>query len=181
MVIGAPRVGKSTYATKLAKQLGIHLTSTGKRTEQPEGLVSTDNYIKRGSFGDVPRLIIKDLKERQSFVLEGTQAARVVRTWLRDSPADAKFDKVVFVGNLPWVTHTKGQAAMGKAVRTVFREIEPLLKAAGVPIEHLSIPREDVTAEDWREHRAEALDDAASEPVDLPAEVKQDTPQSPGS
>ena len=158
VVIGAPRTGKSTYATKLARQLGVHLASTGKRTDMPESLVSTDNYIKRGSFEEVPGLIIKDLRGRKDFVLEGTQAARVLRRWYRDEKDDPQIDKVIFVGNRPWVTHNKGQAAMGKAVRTVFREVEPMLRAAGVPVEHMSLP--EMSEAEWREYRQEKLDES---------------------
>lgn len=194
VVIGAPRVGKSTYATKLAKQYGVHLASTGKRSEQPEGLVSTDNYMKRGSFADVPGLIIKDLKGRQSFVLEGTQAVRVLRTWYQQDPEGPKLDKVIYVQNAPWVRHNKGQAAMGKSVRTIFRDVAPLLEKAGVPVEPLCIP--EFSQEDWREYRQERLTEAAredreneqaeatsqappatvlSDPVDGPTDVVQDT------
>ena len=194
VVIGSPRVGKSTYASKLAKQLNVHLASTGKRTEQPEGLVSTDNYMKRGSFKDVPGLVIKDLENRESFVLEGTQAVRVLRTWYQRNPEGPKLDKVIYVQNAPWVRHNKGQAAMGKAVRTIFREVAPLLEKAGVPIEPLCIP--EFSQEDWREYRQERLTEAAREdreneqteaapkappasvltdPVDGPADVVQDT------
>ena len=178
VVIGAPRTGKSTYATKLARKLGVHLTSTGKRTDAPEGLVSTDNYIKRGSFSEVPGLIIKDLRQRKDFVLEGTQAARVLRRWFRDEPDKPEIDKVIFVGNRPWVTHNKGQAAMGKAVRTVFREVEPMLRAAGVPIEHMQL--EPMSPEEWREYRQETLDAPEEqveeiESVDLESEPEQST------
>lgn len=176
VVIGAPRTGKSTYATKLARQLGVHLVSTGKRTDAPEGLISTDNYIRRGSFEEVPGLIIKDLRGRKDFVLEGTQAARVLRRWFRDEKDPPPIDKVIFVGNRPWITHNKGQAAMGKAVRTVFREVEPLLKAAGVPVEHMSLP--EMSEADWREYRQEALEQA-SDDATPPSESNEPDPDSP--
>jgi hypothetical protein len=160
VVIGGPRTGKTTYATKLARELGVHLASTGKRTDAENGLVSTDNYIKRGTFEQVPDLIIKDLRKRESFVLEGTQAARTLRRWLRDNPDEPKLDKVLVFGK-PWVKRTPGQEAMAKGVKTVLRDMAPLLAKAGVKVEHMT--PEPMSEEDWREYRSEKLAEAATE------------------
>ncbi len=164
VVIGGPRTGKTTYATKLAKQLGVHLASTGKRTQQPEGLVSTDNYIGSGSYAELPDRVIKDLRGRESFVLEGTQAARVLRRWLKEAPGEAKLDKVL-VFSRPWVPRNPRQEATAKGVRTVMRDLQPLLDAAGVPTEAFVPP--EMTEADWREHRSEALSEPeTSEPTE---------------
>ena len=176
VVIGGPRTGKTTYATKLARQLGVHLASTGKRTEAEGGLVSTDNYIGRGTWGEVPDHIIKDLRQRESFVLEGTQAARVLRRWLTQNPDEPRIDKVL-VFNRAWVPRNPHQESMAKGVKTVFRDLEPLLKMAGVTVEHMTPPV--MTEDDWREHRsaklAEAADKELVKPVDQEAEIPQDT------
>ena len=158
VVIGGPRTGKTTYATKLARQLGVHLASTGKRTEAEGGLVSTDNYIGRGTWGEVPDHIIKDLRGRDSFVLEGTQAARVLRRWMMQSPDEPRIDKVL-VFNRAWVKRNPGQEAMAKGVRTVLKELGPMLAKAGVTVEHMTPPV--MTDEDWREHRSAKLAEAA--------------------
>lgn len=174
VVIGGPRTGKTTYATKLAKQLGVHLGSTGKRTEQEEGLVSTDNYMKRANWKTLPDVVIKDLKDRDSWVLEGTQAARVLRRWLKESPAEVKVDKVL-VFNRAWVPRNPGQEAMAKGVRTVLRDLQPLLTKAGIEVEHMTPP--ELTPEERREQFSEAFEpEPESESVDLNQEVKQDAP-----
>ncbi len=108
VVIGGPRTGKTTYATKLARQVGAHLASTGKRTENEAGLVSTDNYMRRANWKTLPDVVIKDLRGRENWVLEGTQAARVLRRWLRESPDEVKVDKVL-VFNRAWVPRNPGQ------------------------------------------------------------------------
>lgn len=189
VVIGGPRTGKTTYATKLARELKVHLASTGKHTENPEGLVSvknygkvsTDDYVSKYSYPDLPAKVIEDLRKMDDFVLEGTQAARVLRRWLREAPDEPKLDKtLVFLGK-PWVQRNPRQEATAKGVKTVWRDLEPLLKRHGVPYEHMVPP--EMTEEDWREYRAEALAEAAAEdrdgtvvePVDLQAEVLQDT------
>lgn len=194
-MIGGPRTGKTTYATKLARELGVHLASTGKRTEAPNGLVSTDNYLDRGTYADLPDRVIADLRQRESFVLEGTQAARVVRRWLRESPDEVKLDKAL-VFHRPWVRRNPRQEATAKGVKTMLRDLLPMLEKAGVQVEHMTPP--EMTEEDWREHRAEKLAEAGRKdrngeaeatpeappetvltevvkPVDPPAEVVQDT------
>jgi len=174
VVIGGPRTGKTTYATKLAKQLGVHLGSTGKRTEQEDGLVSTDNYMKRADWKTLPDVIIKDLKDREDWVLEGTQAARVLRRWLKQAPDEPKIDKVL-VFNRPWVVRNTGQEAMAKGVRTVLRDMMPLLKKAGITVEDMTPP--ELTPEERREKFSEAFEPEPpeAESVDLNPEPEQDT------
>jgi len=174
VVLGGPRTGKSTYATKLAKELGIHLASTGKRTEQPEGLVSTDNYLDKGTYEDLPDRVIADLRGRESFVLEGTQAARVLRRWLRTAPEEVKLDKVLGFLGRPWVARTPKQEATAKGVRTTLRDLEPMLRDAGIPFEHMTPP--EISQEEWAKHRQEELGKAAdAERFDESAEPVQDT------
>lgn len=180
VVLGAPRSGKTTYATKLAKQLGVHLGSTGKRTEQENGLVSTDNYMKRANWATLPDVIIKDLKDREDWVLEGTQAARVLRRWLRDDLGGPKVDKVL-VFDKAWVPRTPGQEAMGKGVRTILKDMMPLLVKAGIPVEHMTPP--ELTPGERRQTMGERLAEAAEEEraaepspeaaLALPAEIVQ--------
>ncbi len=177
VVLGGPRTGKTTYATKLAKKLGVHLGSTGKRTEQEDGLVSTDNYMKRANWATLPDVIIKDLKNREDWVLEGTQAARVLRRWLKEDINGPKVDKVL-VFNKPWVTRSGGQEAMAKGVRTILKDLQPLLAKAGIEVEHMTPP--ELTPEERREQFSEAFEPKPPEPeetesVDLEPEPVQDT------
>ena len=186
VVIGGPRTGKTTYATKLARELGVHLASTGKHTEQPEGLVSvknygkisTDDYVNKYSYADLPSKVIADLRQMENFVLEGTQAARVLRRWIRETPDEPRIEKtLVFMGR-PWVKRSPKQEATAKGVRTTWRELEPMLKAHGIPYEHMTPP--EMTEDDWREHRSAALAAAAEADrdgaaVDELTEAVQDT------
>ena len=173
VVIGGPRTGKTTYATKLARELGVHLASTGKRTESERGLVSTDNYIGSGSYAELPDRVIADLRKRDSFVLEGTQAARVLRRWLREAPEEAKLDKVLVFGK-PWVARNPRQEATAKGVKTVMRDLLPLLRAAGVETEEMTPP--EMTEEDWREHRSAELERAADEDLSNDRLAQADEP-----
>lgn len=162
VIVGSPRAGKTTYATKLAKQLGCHLGSTGKRTEQEDGLVSTDNYMKRANFKDLPDVVIKDLKDRESFVLEGTQAARVLRRALKEDPNFLGPGDKVLQFNRSWIPHSPGQASMAKGVRTIMKDVHPMLRAIGIEVEHMTPP--EMTPDEWREHRSEKLAEADDAP-----------------
>lgn len=182
VVVGGPRTGKTTYATKLAKQLGVHLASTGKRTEAESGLVSTDNYMKKANWAETPNLIIKDLRGKKSFVLEGTQAARVLRRWYKQDPDEPKIDKVLVFGKA-WVNRNPGQVSMAKGVQTVLADLAPILARAGVEMEQMT-PAE-MTPEEWRSYFQDTMahaDDPKPETEVLAesAEVVQDIPQESG-
>jgi hypothetical protein len=135
-VIGGPRTGKTTYATQLAKELGVYLASTGKRTLDP--LLSTDNFMTVG-WDNVPARVIAALEDKEDFVLEGTQAARVLRRWYGLDLDGPRLDRVVYFDR-PWVQRNGGQEAMAKGVATVFRDVEPYLRELGVPLIR-AIPR----------------------------------------
>lgn len=178
VVIGGPRTGKTTYATKLAKQLGCHLGSTGKRTEQPDGLVSTDNYMRRADWKTLPDVVLKDLKDRDSWVLEGTQAARVLRRALKEDP---KFtvDKVLVFGR-PWVQRNPGQEAMAKGVRTILNDMAPLLRDRGIEVEHMTPPQ--LTDAERRAESVERMNEPeeplqsiGTDSIALEPEIAQDT------
>ncbi len=126
-ICGGPRTGKSTYASKLAQELGIELFSTGKKA-----LVATDNFMGVG-WANVPRLVMERLSELDDWILEGTQATRVLRHWYRTAPETLKLDRVHFFEQ-PWVIRNGGQNAMAKGVRTIWQEVRPELIRRGIPI-----------------------------------------------
>ncbi len=92
-------------------------------------------------------------------MLEGTQAARVLRRWLKQEPGAVQIDKVL-VFDKPWVERNAGQQAMAKGVRTILRDLRPLLDSAGIPVEEMTPP--EMTADQWREHRSEKLEEATT-------------------
>lgn len=126
-ICGGPRTGKSTFASKLARELGIDLFSTGKKA-----LVATDNFMGVG-WENVPRLVMERLSELDDWILEGTQATRVLRYWYKAAPETLRLDRVHFFDR-PWVIRNGGQNAMAKGVQTIWREVRPELLKRGVPI-----------------------------------------------
>lgn len=126
-ICGGPRTGKSTFASKLARELGIELFSTGKKA-----LVATDNFIAVG-WDNVPTCVMERLVELDDWVLEGTQATRVLRHWYRTAPETLQLDRVYFFDR-PWVVRNGGQNAMAKGVATIWREVRRELHRREVPI-----------------------------------------------
>lgn len=127
-IVGTPRCGKSTFATKLAKQLGIDLVSTGKRA-----LVATDNFIGV-PWESVPDAVLDSVKDREDCIIEGCQTARVLRRMLRNDPGSIAKLKRVYYFDYPFVTRTPGQETMAKGIAKVWSEVRPLLVRAGVEI-----------------------------------------------
>lgn len=129
-IVGGPRTGKSTWASKLARSLGIELHSTGKRA-----LLATDNFIGV-PWDEVPNAVLDVLRDKDDWILEGCQTARVLRRWFKQDPANVYQLTEVYFFDRPFVQRNRGQNAMGKGIQKVWSEVRPLLIAAGVPIHH---------------------------------------------
>lgn len=129
-ILGGPRTGKTTYATRLARKLKLPLTSTGKLS--PDHVVRTDSFIGVG-WDNVPQEVIKRLSAQEHFILEGCQAARVLRRWYAEDPDGPKLDRVI-VFSKPHVPRTGGQNALAKGVSTILLGLIPTIKKAGVHV-----------------------------------------------
>ncbi len=124
VILGPPRTGKSTYATALAKKLGIPIVSTGKPAEGC--LLRTDMLISLG-WEKIPNAVIRILEHQDSFILEGCQAARVLRRWYRDDAKAPRLDRVIILTK-PFVQRSSGQEAMSKGIETILAGLLPTLK-----------------------------------------------------
>lgn len=129
-ILGGPRTGKTTYATRLAKSAGVKLTSTGKRSA--DAVVHTDSFIADG-WDAIPANVIAKLEGETDFVLEGCQAARVLRRWFSQDPEAPKLERVV-IFTKPHVKRSGGQEAMAKGIRTVIDGLLPALHKAKVQV-----------------------------------------------
>lgn len=129
-ILGGPRTGKTTYATRLAKSAGMRLTSTGKRSADP--VVHTDSFIADG-WDAIPDNVIAKLETESDFVLEGCQAARVLRRWFKQDPEGPKLERVIILTK-PHVKRSGGQEAMAKGIRTVIDGLLPALHKARVQV-----------------------------------------------
>lgn len=118
-ICGAPRAGKSTLAALIGAELGLPV-------------VCTDDY-RTHPWPTVPDLVLRDIRDRESWILEGTQAARVLRRWLNERGANPMLQSVYWLDK-PVLELTEGQATMAKGIRTVFADVRPLLNKLGIPV-----------------------------------------------
>lgn len=120
-ICGGPRTGKSTFATRLAADYDLPV-------------VSTDQFIKF-AWDVVPNLVIEELRQKDGWILEGIQAARVLRRWFNMPAGFAKPNlHAVYWLDKALVDLTPGQASLTKGVATVFADVRPVLRKSGVVI-----------------------------------------------
>lgn len=97
-IVGAPRAGKTTLAKKLAKELGIPL-------------IHTDDLIGKVSFKDADKELLNQVKDLDSYIVEGVQVSRMLRTSNKDK--SWKPDKLYIVeSNLPTEKRHRGLASL---------------------------------------------------------------------
>lgn len=143
VISGWPRTGKTTFATKLARETGLPLISTGKRSEALD--IYTRFFVDL-PWDEVPRVVLEELaKYPAGWILEGTQSARVLRHGFEtEHPALAGLSRVHYFDNPPWVHREHGATVMGQGVDTVFnggkakgkprRTVRSYLRALGVEV-----------------------------------------------
>lgn len=97
-IAGRPGVGKTTLAKKLAEQMGLRL-------------YHTDDLIGVVPFKDANDAMIKQLSDKESFIVEGVQVARMLRKGHRDQTF--KPDKLIIVdSDQPVENRHKGLASL---------------------------------------------------------------------
>lgn len=115
VIAGGPKTGKTTLAATMSTNV-LH----------------TDDLIALGWVGARDQ-IARWLGHGGNAVIEGVQACRGLRQWLREHPEGRPCDEVIWL-ECPKVACTKGQAVMARGIETVLREIEPELIRRGVRI-----------------------------------------------
>jgi hypothetical protein len=118
-IVGGPRCGKTTLADWISPGAPVRHTDDLKDTHEWS---AASEEVSRWLGGKEP------------VVIEGVRVAHALRKFLAAHPGDEKPCDVVYWAKKPHVPLTPGQAAMGKAVRTVFGEIVPELLRRGVEI-----------------------------------------------
>ena len=122
VIVGGPRTGKSTFAERVAAGAVVR---------------HTDDLIADHDWSGASEAASKWLGGTEPVVVEGVRTVHALRKWLARNPgSELPCDEVVVL-ETPKVATTSGQNAMGKAVKTVLREIEPELLRRGVRIERV--------------------------------------------
>lgn len=132
ILVGPPRVGKSTYARAL-RALGIATLCA-----DPAPLVKQSEdgveylpaiFAEPGMWSEASDFIAREWLTREGpFCLEGVAMARALRKWLRTAPAGLMPAEHVVVFTEPMARQSPGQAAMSKAVATVWSQVHGRLR-----------------------------------------------------
>ncbi len=107
LILGGPRTGKTTYAKKLAGELGIPVQHF-------------DSYIRDHEWSELSERISDWLSEPGPWIREGVQGVRGLRKWLKKQKGSPGFE--IHILESPKVPHSKGQAHMHKAHGTILKE-----------------------------------------------------------
>lgn len=119
VVIGVPRSGKTSYAlSQYDKDIIIH----------------TDDLISQ----DIPwshrsELITHWMETIPEFYIEGCDAVRGLRKFLKQNPGESPCDKVIWLGE-PKEELSNSQAGFGKGCKKIFFDTLPELHELGVEV-----------------------------------------------
>lgn len=121
LVLGGPRTGKTTLATRLGHERLVRVRHT-------------DDLITTHSWSDASDEVARWLEEPGPWVIEGVAAVRALRKWLeahRLPSSGLPFDEL-FVGSTAKVLRTPGQEQMARACESIWDEVRPHVLRRGV-------------------------------------------------
>lgn len=121
VVLGGPGTGKTTTAD-----------AAGRSTGTP--VLHTDDLIPGRTWSAVSDVVAGWLDRAGPWIIEGVAAVRALRKWLDANPDGAPCDRVLYLARPPFRPPSRGQASMAAGIETIWREIEPELRARGVEV-----------------------------------------------
>ena len=128
-ITGAPKSGKTRYAARLAKSLGVEA-------------VHTDDFIDLG-WSEASERAAEVMAQPETVLTEGVAVPRALRKMLRAAPDQKPVDEVLVVERARKVPLTWAQASMAKGARTVLDEIRPALERLGVEVKTVVVPEDE--------------------------------------
>lgn len=128
-ITGAPKSGKTRYATRLAKSLGVEA-------------VHTDDFIDLG-WSEASERAAEVMAQPETVLTEGVAVPRALRKMLRAAPDRKPVDEVLVVERARQPRLPAAQASMAKGARTVLDEIRPALVRLGVEVKTVVVPEDD--------------------------------------
>lgn len=137
VIIGGPRVGKTTLSNKLIDGFGISTLHTSQELERlfPANQSNSDNWSKSSEYAS------KWFDDPGDWICEGVQMARALRKWLKANPGKS-LDADIVLLRQPMVPQRDGQKAMMKGVETVFQGIQGELATRGARVHKLKDPND---------------------------------------
>lgn len=120
VIIGVPQSGKTTYA---------------KKRYEADIVIHTDNLLTcdEMKWSERSERIVYWMTSRKRFCIEGCDAVRGLRKFMKENPDAQPADRVIWLGR-PQAPVSKQQAAFGKGCRKIFDEILPELHRRGVEV-----------------------------------------------
>ena len=118
LILGGPRVGKTTLAGKLAAEHGI----------VP---LHTDDLIGKRSWSEASDEVRLWLEQRGPFLIEGIAVVRALRKYLAVHPEGAPAD-ALYIGTTAREALTPGQASMTKGHERIWSEVRDELARRGL-------------------------------------------------
>lgn len=118
VIAGGPRVGKSTLFRSMALDYPV--------------AIGTDDFMHL-PWEAVPNAVISVLERSDDWLLEGVQALRVLRRWIRDRTDYPGVDLVYYLTE-PMAARTPRHWSMAKAIDKHWRDVVPRLAADGTDI-----------------------------------------------
>lgn len=127
-ITGAPKAGKTPYADRLGKSLGVDV-------------IHTDDYIPMG-WSEASLHAADVMGKPTTFVTEGVGVPRALRKMLKANPDRKPVDEVVIVERRDGKVMPE-HALMAKGVATVLAEIRPALEKLGVEFKTVVEPADE--------------------------------------
>jgi hypothetical protein len=128
LVIGGPKVGKTTLGMAIGKRLCIPV-------------MHCDSLIDFFDWSGVSKEIADSWMCREQWIIEGCAGIRALRKRLIAFPTEKPCELIVYVHE-PFLPLSKGQASLNKGVGSVWNDIKPLVEALDIKIVHLSSKQE---------------------------------------
>lgn len=114
-IAGRPRVGKTTLANKLSKELGI-----------PK-IIYTDDLIGEVSFEEAKKVLLELVKDEPRYIVEGVQVCRMLRQGMRDETWEPEIVVHVEATHRPLRKH-KGLASLNDKALKEYMAMSPKAK-----------------------------------------------------
>lgn len=138
-IIGGPKTGKTTLAAELAASRGPLAVGTAEGAFRVR---SSDEAMHLG-WSEASAEVALWLDNAGPWIVEGVAVPRALRKWLA-AHAEGKPCDIVLVLTTAHIELSKGQAAMGKGVATVWAEVLPELRRRGVEVMDVEAVRAEV-------------------------------------
>ena len=120
LIIGGPKTGKTTVAKEMAESSGLEHLCTDPQRMCPPGVKGVPDKL---DWSGASAYVAAEWLGKKDTIIEGVALPRALRKWRVENPDQPPPCDHVFILNEPHLDLSTGQAAMGKGVDTVLKEL----------------------------------------------------------